>query len=599
MALTNLTTPGGYIQEIPSLASSVVAVETAIPAFIGYTEKGPLNTPTRIESLVDYQATFGGPFKELYNIAIAADSAITVTPVSITSPSNAASPYTFYHHLVMYFANGGGPCYIISAGYYDLTASDLIDKDAIITALAFAEEVDEVTLLVVPEALNVDSLTPNPDIKAIYDAMLIQCNKLKDRFAVMDVKSTGVPATDATSFRNSNVGANYLNYGAAYYPYLVTLLNRAYSDDDVVITADARIPAPAFTYASEPNDRLSTVLGGIGGERLITIALVPTAANNETLTITIGNLTSSTSVVLKAGVDFPDSASLPAPTTTTVANAIIAAINNHPVLSLIARAQPKIGAPTTDFYIVARTGGTTTNGVSFTATTGTAWTTPASATFDFGSDNSQDTALYNSIKSAIAAKSGLTLPPAATMVGIYAAVDGDRGVWKAPANVGVTNIVGPSLLVTEGQQGGLNVDATSGKSINVIRSFTGRGTIVWGARTLEGNSNEWRYIPVRRLFIMAEESCKKASEFVVFEPNDKGTWLKVKGMITNFLTDLWKQGALAGAKPEDAFFVRVGLGETMTAQDILEGKMIVSIGLAAVRPAEFIILNFMHTLQQS
>jgi phage tail sheath protein FI len=599
MALTNLTTPGVYVQEIPSLASSVVAVPTAIPAFIGYTEKGPLNTPVRIESLVEYEAAFGGPFRELYSIAIASDSAITVTPVSITSPSNAASPYTLYHHLVMYFANGGGTCYIISAGNYDLSASDLIDKDAIIAALAYAEEVDEVTLLVVPEALNVDSLTPNPDIKAIYDAMLIQCNKLKDRFAVMDVKSTGVPATDATNFRNFNVGANYLNYGAAYYPHLVTLLNRAYSDDEVIISGDARSGPPAFTYATAPNNRLSTLFGGIGGERLITIASVPEAGDNETLTIKIGNGTSSTEVILKAGIDFPDD-TLPATTEADVAAAIVSAINSHPVLSLIARAQMNTTTVAgDDFYIVARTGGTTTNGVAFTATTTTAWTTPASATFDFGSDNSQDIGLYNSIKTAIAAKSGLTLPPAATMVGIYAAVDGDRGVWKAPANVGVTNISGPSLLVTEGQQGGLNVDATSGKSINVIRTFTGRGTIVWGARTLEGNSNEWRYVPVRRLFIMVEESCKKASEFVVFEPNDKGTWLKTKGMISNFLNDLWKQGALAGATPEDAYFVRVGLGETMTAQDILEGKMIVSIGIAAVRPAEFIVLQFMHKLQES
>ena len=86
---------------------------------------------------------------------------------------------------------------------------------------------------------------------------------------------------------------------------------------------------------------------------------------------------------------------------------------------------------------------------------------------------------------------------------------------------------------------------------------------------------------------------------MVFEPNDMNTWLRVKGTISNFLSDLWKQGALAGAKPEDAFFVRVGLGETMTAQDILEGKMIVSIGMAAVRPAEFIVLQFMHKLQEA
>jgi uncharacterized protein len=97
---------------------------------------------------------------------------------------------------------------------------------------------------------------------------------------------------------------------------------------------------------------------------------------------------------------------------------------------------------------------------------------------------------------------------------------------------------------------------------------------------------------------MAEESCKKATMFSVFEPNDMNTWLRMKGMIGSFLNTLWRDGALAGAKPEDAFFVKVGLGETMTSQDILEGRMIVVIGMAAVRPAEFIILQYSHKLQE-
>jgi hypothetical protein len=154
-------------------------------------------------------------------------------------------------------------------------------------------------------------------------------------------------------------------------------------------------------------------------------------------------------------------------------------------------------------------------------------------------------------------------------------------------------------MVTSAQQENLNVDATSGKSINVIRKFAGKGIIVWGARTLAGNDNEWRYVPVRRLFIFVEESVKKATEFVVFEPNDANTWLRTKTMIENFLTGLWRDGALAGAKPEQAFYVKVGLGETMTALDILEGRMNIEIGMAAVRPAEFIILKFSHKLQES
>jgi phage tail sheath protein FI len=157
----------------------------------------------------------------------------------------------------------------------------------------------------------------------------------------------------------------------------------------------------------------------------------------------------------------------------------------------------------------------------------------------------------------------------------------------------------PSIAITKEEQENLNVDSTSGKSINAIRKFAGKGIIVWGARTLAGNDNEWRYIPVRRLFIFIEESVKKATEFVVFEPNDAKTWLRTKAMIENFLITLWKEGALTGAKPEHAFYVKIGLGETMTSLDILEGRMNIEIGLAAVRPAEFIILKFSHKLQVS
>jgi phage tail sheath protein FI len=145
----------------------------------------------------------------------------------------------------------------------------------------------------------------------------------------------------------------------------------------------------------------------------------------------------------------------------------------------------------------------------------------------------------------------------------------------------------------------MNIDPTAGKSVNAIRAFTGKGTLVWGARTLAGNDNEWRYVSVRRFFNMVEESCKKASGQFVFEPNDANTWTKVRAMISNFLTVLWRQGALAGAKPEHAFYVACGIGTTMTALDILEGRMNVEIGMAAVRPAEFIILKFSHKMQES
>jgi hypothetical protein len=207
------------------------------------------------------------------------------------------------------------------------------------------------------------------------------------------------------------------------------------------------------------------------------------------------------------------------------------------------------------------------------------------------------TSLFNRIKK-ILSDQRVILPPSAAVAGVYTSMDRERGVWKAPANTSLQSVVSPVVQLTDEQQGNFNIDSTTGKSINAIRSFTGKGTLVWGARTLAGNHNEWRYIPVRRLFISVEESIKKATSFAVFEANDISTWLKVKGMIDSYLYNLWSRGALQGSNPEDAYFVNVGLGKTMNPDDILNGRLIVEVGLAVVRPAEFILLRFSHKLAQ-
>jgi len=206
--------------------------------------------------------------------------------------------------------------------------------------------------------------------------------------------------------------------------------------------------------------------------------------------------------------------------------------------------------------------------------------------------------LYTKIKDELK-KYTVELPPSGAMAGIYTRVDFNKGVWKAPANETVLAITGPSIAISAREQENLNVDPNTGKSINVIRNFPGYGTLVWGARTLNGNDNEWRYISVRRFFNMVEESVKKSSQWAVFEPNTIGTWVKIQAMIENYLFLKWRDGALAGAKPEQAYFVKVGLGATMTSLDILEGRLNVEIGMAVARPAEFIVLRFSQMMQQS
>jgi uncharacterized protein len=188
------------------------------------------------------------------------------------------------------------------------------------------------------------------------------------------------------------------------------------------------------------------------------------------------------------------------------------------------------------------------------------------------------------------------LPPSAAMAGVYTMVDNTRGVWKAPANVSLNGVVNACVPISHAQQEDLNV-TPQGKSINAIRDFVGEGALVWGARTLDGNSLDYRYINVRRTLIMLEESIRLATKAMVFEPNTADTWVTLKSMIDNLLTGIWKRGGLAGAKPEDAFSVLVGLGVTMTQQDILDGILRVTVLIAISRPAEFIEITFEQKMQ--
>ena len=184
------------------------------------------------------------------------------------------------------------------------------------------------------------------------------------------------------------------------------------------------------------------------------------------------------------------------------------------------------------------------------------------------------------------------------MAGIYAMVDRTRGVWKAPANVSVNYVNKPAEVITDYDQEDLNMPM-NGKAVNAIRTFPGEGIKVWGARTLDGNSQDWRYINVRRTMTFLEQSVKNAARAYVFEPNDASTWINMKCMIENFLRSVWKRGGLAGATPEDAYEVHVGLGDTMTAEDILEGIMRITVLVAISRPAEFIEITFQQQMQKS
>lgn len=191
------------------------------------------------------------------------------------------------------------------------------------------------------------------------------------------------------------------------------------------------------------------------------------------------------------------------------------------------------------------------------------------------------------------------LPASGAMAGVITTTDNNVGPWQAPANTSIVGAASLPIRLSESQQENLNMDAVSGKSINAIRFFNGIGILVWGARTLDGNSLDWQYLSVRRTVTFLEQSCKLAAQAYVFEPNTKNTWEGVKSMIGSFLTSVWKEGGLQGATAADAFSVNCGLGVTMTANDILAGFMNVTVQIAVVRPAEFIVLTFQQEMATS
>ena len=183
----------------------------------------------------------------------------------------------------------------------------------------------------------------------------------------------------------------------------------------------------------------------------------------------------------------------------------------------------------------------------------------------------------------------VSAPPSGHMAGLYARTDAERGVHKAPANLVVRGALGLTQLVSTAEQGVLNP-----AGVNCIRFFTREGVRVWGARTIAPSSSNWRYLNVRRLFMMIEESIAISTRWVVFEPNDRPLWKAIQRDVGAFLTLLWRQGALAGARPEDAFFVKCD--EEPNPADVIDaGQVNVVIGIAPVKPAEFVIFRIGQT----
>lgn len=481
----NRTTPGVYIQEQSAFPNSAVQVETAVPAFIGYTPQvnqkagAKLFEPLLITSMGDFLNYFGYPANPgtgkmspqyvpeyyLTQLKKAPDKgqSYTLNGVLYAIEPDPATVWYLYASLLLFFENGGRKAYVVSVGAYGPPSKTPIQPgDPLVNPNVKLADLQQgieslkreasVTMYIFPEA----TLLSVAENGTLMETTLLQCEEMQSAMAIFDVIGARNPdpvlwEQDIQAFRE-NTGTNGLSYGVAYYPFLKT----------TVFTADQ-----------------------------VTVANVQ------------GNI-----------------APLKDPATQKQILAIIQEQMN-------------------------------------------------------------------------------VLPPSGVMAGIYALTDAQAGVWQAPANVAPIGVSGLTKLLSNDEQAGLNVDAISGKSINAFRAFPGRGILVWGARTLDGNSQDWRYINVRRTVTMIKQSAKLTLKAYVFQPNEPNTWALVKEMLENFLNTVWQAGGLQGASPNDAYNVQISLGSTMTEQDILNGYLRVTLLVAITRPAEFVVITLDQEMARS
>lgn len=513
-----IKTPGVYIEEINAFPNSVVEVATAIPAFIGYTataKRGKTNltgVPTRISSMAEFETLFGGAPHTVYE-------AVTDNDTGKTSlQADAATNFLLYRSMRMFFANGGGPCWIVSIGGYGDEKNPTVKAASDFTgALDALDKEQEPTMLVAPDAVLLGAIG---DWSTVMKQFIQRCIKLQSRVTLLDVYDgwkgrTYDADSDVISGTNGfrgKVTADKLSYGIAYYPWVNTTTVEAGEIDYLNLDALTR----------------KTLQTDVAAELAALIDPQLPQARQDAMKAKQKEMTDA--------LEAKDIKGAPTPSqqqdVTRQHNALLAA-------------SPLYRQTITELQVA-----------------------------------------FN------------LMPPAAAMAGVYTRIDNEFGVFKAPANTGIVGVTSPAVNISNDDQEDLNVPI-EGKAVNAIRTFLGRGVLVWGARTLDGNSQDWRYVNVRRTMIMLEQSIKMACDAYVFAPNDAGTWLMVKNMIENFLSNQWKSGALAGVKPADAYDVSVGLGSTMTGNDILEGYMRVTVRVAVVRPAEFIVITFQQKMQTS
>jgi phage tail sheath protein FI len=628
-----MKTPGVYIVEKNAFPNSVVEVATAVPAFVGHTEFADNhNTPLAlrpwpISSMAEYHQYFGGPPKPIFELTEEADP-LNAQFQALSEPDTPSSKkgyrlqqikgvkggdFGLYCALRHFFQNGGGRCFVVSIGNYQ---QDL-DPELFQQGIDALKKEQEPTMLLAPEAVRFEDANTCKDIQ---QAMLNHCGyEMRNRVAILDVwngdKPREYPSGDPVAAFRDSLGINFLDFASAYYPWVNTSVVGEKEIDYENIDADsldlfstllrAELNLPA-TATTDTKPKVRAMLDEVAKLKTNFTPIVLTEARKQRdEAATKAARAKIESDAKAAGKSKDDIAAALKVFDDAQAGAAAASTKAHD------EARDKFKA---DFIAKAKEADPSLKDDDAAKQADAAvgnwegsYDNPlGSAALEAGVKTRREllhktlasvSNVYKAVVTEVRRQLNV-LPPSSAMAGIYTMVDNTRGVWKAPANVSLNGVISPCVSISHEQQEDLNVSA-QGKSINAIRSFIGEGVLVWGARTLDGNSLDWRYINVRRTMIMLEESCRLAAKAMVFEPNTANTWVTIKSMVANFLSSVWKRGGLMGAVPEDAFSVHVGLGETMTPNDILEGILRVTVLVAMVRPAEFIEITFQQQMPKS
>ncbi|WP_328667236.1 phage tail sheath subtilisin-like domain-containing protein [Streptomyces sp. NBC_00322] len=541
--MPNYLSPGVYLEEMESGSRPVEGVGTAVAAFIGFADQGPLNEPVRISNWSQFTNVFGDFSEGCY----------------------------LGHSVYGYFANGGGTCYVVRVGGSSGAAAVDADDSSAVGTLAEAprHELGSFRVAALPSAADKD-VTVEVERAAGNDTAAktrrppgVKAGKdTGDGEAAGQGDAKGVQDGEGSYKLSVKVGGSLVeSFNVSTDPssdrYVATQVRER---SKLLLVEEATASTGAALALPDRQTLVLTADAAAGGEAGIAGGTVARYVGDVSRRSGLSGLEAIDDVTMVAAPDLMTAYERGDLSREQVKAVQLAMINHcEEMANRMAIIDPLPDLNPTAAYEWRQN--------------------------ETGFDSKFAALYYPWIKVADPSDGDtFMMPPSGHVAGLWARNDEARGVHKAPANEVLRGALDLGVQITRGEQERLNP-----AGINCIRSFPGRGIRVWGARTLSSDP-AWRYLNVRRLFNYLEESIFLGSQWVVFEPNDERLWATVRRNVAAFLVGEWRQGALFGATPDEAFYVKCD-GETNPPDVIESGQVICEIGVAPVRPAEFVVFR--------